>query len=195
MTTKNKELMAQAKEALTGNWGIAIGAYLICLLIMTFIQFIFVLGTIASLIIGGPIALGMAIFTLNIARNQNLEISQIFNGFNRFVVALEAFLIMLVFVILWSLLLIVPGIIAALSYSMTFFILVDNENMKATEAIDQSKIMMQGKKWKLFCLFLRFTGWMLLCILTLGIGLIFLVPYMQVSLAKFYEDIKSPVVV
>jgi uncharacterized membrane protein len=100
---------------------------------------------------------------------------------------------MALFVFLWSLLLIIPGIIAALSYAMAFYILADDKEktVKAMEAIDKSKVMMYGYNWKLFCLGLRFFLLSLLCILTLGIGFLWLMPYMQVSLAKFYDDVKA----
>ena len=79
-------------------------------------------------------------------------------------------------VFLWSLLLFVPGIIAAYSYSLTFFIIADEPGVGVTEAIRRSKLMMQGNKWKLLCLQMRFFWWALLCELTLGIGLLWLVP-------------------
>jgi uncharacterized membrane protein len=69
--------------------------------------------------------------------------------------------------------------------------LADDNSIKAMEAIDKSKKMMDGYKWKYFCLGLRFLGWALLCILTLGIGFLWLMPYMQVSMAKFYDDVKA----
>jgi uncharacterized membrane protein len=98
---------------------------------------------------------------------------------------------MILFILLWTLLLIIPGIIAAISYSMTFYILADDNSIGAMDAIDKSKKMMDGYKWKCFCLGLRFLGWALLCILTLGIGFLWLMPYMQVSMAKFYDDVKA----
>ena len=89
------------------------------------------------------------------------------------------------------LLLIVPGIIAAYSYSMTFYILAEDKSISALDAIRKSKEIMKGNKWKLLCLSFRFFGWMLLAILTLGIGFIWLIPYMSVSFATFYDDIKN----
>ena len=59
------------------------------------------------------------------------------------------------------------------------------------DALRKSKEMMDGYKWKYFCLGLRFIGWALLCVLTLGIGILWLSPYVQVSYAKFYEDVKN----
>jgi len=102
----------------------------------------------------------------------------------------------LLFTLLWSLLLIIPGIIASLSYSQTYYILADDEKISAREAIKKSKKIMMGNKWKYFVLGLSFLGWFILSIFTLGIGLIWLLPYMNISMAKFYEDVKeqSPVV-
>lgn len=98
---------------------------------------------------------------------------------------------MVLFIMLWSLLLIVPGIIAGFSYAMTFYILVENPKMKPMDILRSSKKMMRGNKWKLFCLSWRFFGWGLLCILTAGIGFFWLIPYMNTTFAKFYEDIKK----
>ena len=187
----NKELMRRARESLSGKWGVCIGASFIFQAIMSVVQFIPGLGNFAGLIISGPFALGMAILFLSVARKNQTTIGQIFEGFNNFVTALVANLLMALFIILWSLLLVIPGIIATYSYAMTFFIIADNPGIKASEAIKRSKAMMMGRKWKLFCLLFRFFGWALLCILTCGIGFFWLVPYMQTSIAHFYEDAKA----
>ena len=88
------------------------------------------------------------------------------------------------------LLLIVPGIIASIRYSMTFFILIDNPNMTGQEAIDASCAMMEGHKWDFFCLMCRFIGWSILCLLTCGIGYFFLYPYIMAAQYEFYKQIK-----
>jgi uncharacterized membrane protein len=191
MVTENAILMQQARESLKGKWGLVIGTFLVYMLIISAIQIIPFVGAIITLFIGGPFALGLAIFSLTISRNQEASLEQIFKGFNNFGTSLGAYLLMVLFVILWMLLLIVPGIIAALSYSMTFFIIADDSTIGPMDAIDKSKKMMYGYKWKYFCLNLRFLGWALLCILTLGIGLLWLIPYIQISLAKFYDDVKA----
>ena len=136
-------------------------------------------------------AIGLATFSLALARDKEANINQLFEGFNKFGLALAAYFLMVLFIILWMLLLIIPGIIAALSYSMTFYIIADEDSIDAMEAIDKSKAMMDGYKWKYFCLGLRFIGWALLCILTFGIGFLWLMPYMQVTNAKFYDDVKA----
>jgi uncharacterized membrane protein len=191
MSTANTVLMQQARESLAGKWGQAIGAMVVYMLLMIAIQLIPVAGAVIALLIGGPMAIGLATYSLALARNEDANINQLFEGFNKFGLALAAYFLMFVFIILWMLLLIIPGIIAALSYSMTFYIIADDETMDAMEAIDKSKAMMDGYKWKYFCLALRFLGWALLCVLTLGIGFFWLMPYMQVTNAKFYEDVKA----
>jgi uncharacterized membrane protein len=94
-------------------------------------------------------------------------------------------------IILWSLLLVIPGIIAAYRYAMASYIMAQNPEIGALDAIERSKAMMNGNKLRLFCLQLSFIGWMLLSALTLGIGYIFLRPYMQAAYAAFYLDISK----
>jgi len=151
--------------------------------------------------------LGFATFMLAIARKEEANLQMIFSGFKHFGRAAGLYLLMMLFVFLWMLLLIIPGIIAALSYSLVFFLMSDNPNIGIMEAIKKSKKMMYGYKWKLFCLGLRFLGWLLLPILFLMfaftgflpsivnvlcfLGLLWIAPYMQVSYVKFYEDVKA----
>jgi uncharacterized membrane protein len=190
MNTENAVLMQQARESLENKWGLAVGAFAVYILAAVAVQAIPYLGPVISLLISGPLALGAAIFSLALSRNQDARVEQIFQGFNNFSTALGAYLLIFVFTLLWLLLLIIPGIIAAISYSMTFYIIADNPSISAMDAIDRSKQMMDGHKWKYFCLILRFIGWAILCIFTLGLGFFLLIPYIQVSIAKFYDDIR-----
>ena len=96
-----------------------------------------------------------------------------------------------VYIFLWTLLLIIPGIIKAFSYAMTSYILKDNPEIKNNEAIEKSMQMMQGHKMDLFLLYLSFIGWAILSVLTLGIGFIFLTPYVNAAVSHFYEDLKE----
>ena len=100
-------------------------------------------------------------------------------------------LLMYVYKSLWALLFIIPGIIKGYAYAMTPFILNDNPDLRANEAIELSMAMMNGHKWDLFCLKLSFIGWVLLCIFTFGIGYLWLIPYRYTSYAVFYEDVKA----
>ena len=188
--TENRILMAKARDSLKGKWGIAIGTYVVFMLISIAVQLIPVAGGLISILITGAMSIGMVSFALSLSRKQEAKLSQIFDGFQKFGVGLGAYILQMIFVILWSILLIIPGFIALFSYSMTFFLIAENESIGPLEAIKKSKEMMRGNKWKYFCLWFRFFGWGLLCILTLGIGFLWLAPYIIVSSAQFYDDLK-----
>ena len=195
MNTTNLVHIKIARESHKDKWGIAIATFLIYALIIGIVQgsaetYPFI--NLILLLISGPLSLGITKFTINISRNQEARIEQLFEGFSNFGTSTGAYLLTVLFTLLWTLLLIIPGIIAALSYSMTFYIIADDDSIGAMDAIDKSKKMMYGHKWKYFRLLLRIVGLSLLCILTLGIGFLWLLPYAQVSTAKFYEDIKEP---
>lgn len=85
----------------------------------------------------------------------------------------------------------IPAILAQLRYSMTYFTIADDPALGALDAISRSKQMMDGNKWKFFCLQCRFIGWGLLCIPTLGIGFLWLAPYYWTSIARFYDDLRA----
>lgn len=95
------------------------------------------------------------------------------------------------FTFLWTLLFIIPGIIKSYAYAMTPYILVDYPELSPNEARLKSIEMMRGHKWKFFGLQLSFIGWFLLCILSLGIGLIWFIPYTNTSYAAFYLNLKE----
>lgn len=183
MKTENTILMRQAREALEGRWGFAIGTYLLYILISGCIPPI-------SIIISGPMTQGMAGLSLKLSRRQQSDVPDLFTGFNNFWNALLAYLLIIVFVILWSLLLFIPGIIAAISYSQTFYVLSEDPAIDPMDAINRSMALMNGYKAKYFRLCLRFFGWSLLCCLTLGIGFFWLIPWIQVTFAGFYDDLK-----
>lgn len=190
MMTENSVLMRKSLESLQGRWGLAIGTFLIFTLITSLPGSIKSQGSIISLVIGGPFLLGAATFSLSVSRGKEARLEQIFQGFNRFGTALGAYLLMIVYVLLWTLLLIIPGIIAALGYFMTFYIIADDASIKAEDALRKSKAMMDGFKLKLFYLHLRFFLLSLVCMLTLGIGFLWLIPYFNITMAKFYDDLK-----
>jgi uncharacterized membrane protein len=149
---------------------------------------VFFVGTI---IIGGPFYLGYSGYFLKILRGEAVSTKDIFDGFKQFPRAFTLMLLTLVFTVLWMLLLIIPGMIKGLSYSMAFFILYDNPDMKPRQALRESIRMMKGYKGKYLRLYLGFSGLIvLLGILTLGIGYLWLYPYMHMTFANFYENLK-----
>ena len=112
----------------------------------------------------------------------------VFNHYGRW---LGASLLVALFVFLWSLLLVIPGIVKAYSYAMTPYILHDNPEMGVSDSLRRSQQMMKGFKTKLFLLDLSFIGWLLLGFITFGIGLLWVCPYMATARAKFYEELKA----
>ncbi len=188
--THNRDLMRMARESLRSHWGLGVGVMALYAIITFAVSFIPFVGTVVGYLIAGPMSAGVCLVFLMLARRSPAEIGQLFSGFSRFGTALVAYLLMVLFILLWTLLLIIPGIIASYAYAMTFFVIADDPAVGPLQAITRSKEMMRGNKWKLFCLFWRFFGWALLCILTLGIGFLWLAPYIQTTLAHFYEDVR-----
>lgn len=153
--------------------------------------------TIGSVIIDiGGIAIGIFgagywVYLLKFVRTGNAEFSDVVECFKqKWVKILCTLILMSVFVFLWSLLLVVPGIIAALAYSFAIVLVVD-EDLEAKEAIKKSKEMMKGHKWDYFVFGLSFIGWILLVPFTLGILLVWLIPYMNVAQTLYYEKLKE----
>ena len=149
---------------------------------------------LVGLIVSGPAAVGYSMYLMNnIKDDRNADqLETLFHGFkNSLNTSIIAYLLRIVFVFLWSLLFLIPGIIKALAFSMTDYIIADHPELNATEALDKSQEMMRGHKWRLFCLLFSFFGWFILSLLTFGIGLIFLFPYINTTIAYFYVDLKN----
>lgn len=180
----NSELRNLAYESLNGKWIIAVLAFVIYSIVSG-------VGAPAILFIGGALTLGISTFSLKISRGEKAEIEDVFSGFNNFINSLVAYLLMNIFILLWLLLLIIPGIIKAISYSQTFFIMADNSEIKGMDAIDKSMEMMHGYKMKYFLMSLFFFMLFILSGLLLFIPLFWIIPYAYVSYAKFYDDLKS----
>ena len=145
---------------------------------------------IVGFIVGGVVHLGYCTFHLKLYDGQKAEISDLFSHFkDQFADGFLLNLLTAIYVALWSLLLIIPGIVKSYSYAMAPFIMAEHPEMNANECITASREMMHGHKMELFFLDLSFIGWILLSILTLGIGNVFLVPYTHAAHAAFYRDI------
>ena len=148
--------------------------------------------SLVQLILGGTVQLGYTNYLLKQYNHATLDIKDLFSQFDRFKEGFLQHLLRSLYTLLWTLLFIIPGIIKSLSYSMTPFIMAENPDMTASEAIKASQKLMDGHKGDLFMLGLTFIGWNLLCILTAGIGCFFLNPYMNAAYAAFYKEIAAP---
>lgn len=184
------QLMDEAKAALTGKWGMGALAFLITVLV-SLIQELDGIGELIYLLLTAPLTLGMAMFYLKISREEeDVELGTIFDGFKFFVKALGAYILMILAILVGFVLLIIPGFIVAFGLAQTFFIIADDPEIGIVDALKYSWELMDGHKFDYFILMLRFLGWLFLSILTIGIGLFFLVPYYQTTIAKFYNSIR-----
>jgi uncharacterized membrane protein len=205
----NSEYKSQAKNQLRGRWIMAVLVILITwILTQAFasrgVNYTWINGqmvrqhtsgangfaSIISFLIAGPLNLGVALYFSKLMRGQNSQLEDIFSGFKNFGNAFLLNLLKIIFVFLWSLLLIIPGIIAAISYSMSYYIMNDNPGISSTDALRASKELMRGNKGKYFVFVLSFIGWFILGALALGIGLLWVGAYFNTAKVNFYQDLK-----
>lgn len=204
----NQDYKNEALAALKGNWAPAVVATII-LYIMSMVaggatglmdpvsyilsSALFGLFWLFTIFVINPLQTGYANSLKTLSQDGDSDIiNNMFRiGFGRYLHIVWGTFLTGLFTFLWALLLIVPGIIKSFSYAMTPFILIDNPELTANEAIDRSRAMMRGHKFDLFWLLLSFIGWFILCMLTLGIGFFWLIPYTYTSVAGFYKDVKA----
>ncbi len=187
----NKSIRAEARNRLSGNWGQPIGVFSIYLLITIVLQNIPFIGPIALIFVAGPLTLGFTIYFLKFLKDEESNLNQLFEGFKNYGSVLVTYLLYTIYILLWTLLFIIPGIIAQMKYSQVWFIMAEDNEISGNDALKKSKEMMDGFKMQYFLLALSFIGWILLAMLTCGIGLLWVVPYIQTSYAKFYEALKE----
>ena len=188
---ERRVLKERAREQIKGNIGILFLCYLIMIAIIGGLAFVPFVGTIGLIFVEGPFILGMYMIYLAITYGEKPQVGDVFKGFSEnFGTAVLTNLLIGIFTFLWSLLFVVPGIIKAFSYSMSFYILAENPQMSATEAITESRRLMDGHKMEYFVLILSFIPWMLLGTITAGLAYIYVGPYMQVTVANFYQELK-----
>lgn len=189
----NAELRARARQQLGG--GPFANSWLMCLAV------IFVanaantaISSICppfSILIVGAIEVSLAFITVGVVRGGEIRFENLLFGFTdgRFVENLLLGLLSSLFIMLWSLLFLIPGIVKSYAYSMAYYLRVDHPEYNWRKALDESQKLMNGKKMQLFLLDLSFIGWYILGALLCGIGTLFVVPYHQVARANFYESL------
>jgi len=146
---------------------------------------------LAGFILGGVIELGYAQFLLKQHDGGELNWHDLFSQFNRFGQGFAQKFLRDLYTVLWGLLLFIPGIVKSLSYAMTPYIMAEQPELSASEAIQKSMLMMDGHKWDLFVLQLSFIGWGILAALTLNIGNLVLNPYRNAAVTAFYRELNA----
>ena len=187
MSINRSELKTLAKEQIKGNVWTFFGLSLILGIILSVSSITFV----GPLILEGPLQLGLTLFMIEVVRTKKGQFNTGFKGFNQFGTSFVATLLMAIFICLWSLLFVLPGIIACFRYALTYYIIADNPEMSGSEAIKKSKEMMKGHKWELFVLLFSFFWWYLLCGITFGLAAIYVLPYINATMVNYYEKLKE----
>ena len=209
----NSELRAQARERLEGKWGTFVLMTFLMLVIQTILQIPGYIGSLLEILspenvlaslsfsnisnilslLALPLSWGLTVSLLRNHREESVDLENLFDGFRggRYTRVFCAIFLVNLFTFLWALLLIIPGIMKAFSYALTPSIIMDEPELTARQAITRSCEIMEGRRWKLFCLYLSFIGWGILSLLTFGIGFLWLLPYMNASFAAFYEDARA----
>lgn len=205
----NQYYKNEALSALRGNWANALVATIILVALALFFSsndainsyyqrivinpFIGYSLTFVSLFVLLPLAVGYSnsMRVLLETGDNRLANNSFSLGFGNWLHVVWGMILSTIYIFLWTLLLIIPGIIKSYSYALTPYILVEHPEMSANEAIEESMRLMDGHKFDLFYLQLSFIGWAILSILSLGLGVFWLIPYQMTAKAAFYRDIKN----
>lgn len=205
----NQYYKNEALSALRGNWANALVATIILVALALFFSsndainsyyqrivinpFIGYSLTFVSLFVLLPLAVGYSnsMRVLLETGDNRLTNNSFSLGFGNWLHVVWGMILSTIYIFLWTLLLIIPGIIKSYSYALTLYILVEHPEMSANEAIEESMRLMDGHKFDLFYLQLSFIGWAILSILSLGLGFFWLIPYQMTTQAAFYRDIKN----
>ena len=187
----NFNVAGQTIKSIGTNGGVdsEVGMFILASLPIIIIASLF--AAVIYFVLGGFIGVGYAKFNLNLVDKKNAAFETLFEYFSHWKTTTIARLLRALYVFLWSLLFIIPGIVAGFSYAMTDYILAEDPELTADEAISQSKSIMTGNKWRFFCLQFSFIGWDILATLAFGIGHLWLTPYKQAAYAAFYREVSG----
>lgn len=189
--TGNSEIKERAKRNFKDNYWTLICAFLIYCGSIS-IVIVMPLAPFISYILGAIVGVGFCRMCVRVYRGEKPQVKDVFDGFNGFGRVLIASVLCWVYTLLWSLLLVIPGIIKYYAYFFTQYIVMDFPRLSASQAIELSKKMTKGCKWKIFMMQLSFIGWVLLSVITCGlVGIFYAFPYMSVALAGIYEEVKN----
>ncbi len=182
------ELKMRAKQSLAGNWGTAIIVMIVYMLVNSLLG-----STGIGALVTGLVGVGYVSFYLSILRAKGASLESCISAITDNIgTKFVSTLLVSLYTFLWSLLFVIPGIVKGYAYAMTPYILIDRPELSATEAIDESQKMMDGHKMDLFILELSFIGWILLSMVTCGIAIFYVEPYMSATRAAFYLELKGP---
>ena len=218
---KAKDFRAKAREALAGKWPQAIIAGLIAGIMggtvlykgytassagsttntsgttaitveaILAIVVIFAITAAIACLIGSIVGLGYAKFNLALYENETVDFKMIFSEKSRYKDCFKLFFMQFRYSSIGSLFFVIPGLILSYANKMGAYIMVENPEMSAKEALAASRAMMKGNIWRFFCFFISYIGWDMLALCTFGIGHLFLCPYVEAACVAFYKEVKE----
>ena len=196
-----KELKTRAKQQLSNNWFRAIVVLVIAFVITVFSNYLsdiyyggiwtYILLSIVTFLIATPLELGQSIFFLNLAKNKEGKVSDIFLGYKNFIKVIGVGILINIIVSIGLIVFIIPGLILSIMYSQSYYILAENPNIGIVECLRESRLIMDGQKWNYLVLMMSFILWILLTIITFGIAGLYVIPYYELTFTNFYLDIKN----
>jgi uncharacterized membrane protein len=204
------EILSYTHRLLKNQWGLAIGtsvAYGLIAVVLNLVGSSLSGPTIEALIPGlmpdyldlnlfgvlwtGAFSFGYARFVLKLVRQAEPEFEDLFSGFQHWAKVTWASIVYFVRVLLWLLLLVIPGLIKFVAYSQLWYVLQDEPQRSAREALKRSEELMNGHKWEYVALILWCTMLVLASIFTLFIGLFWFMPWIAAAQAQFYQEVKA----
>tara|TARA_B110000046_G_C12911033_1_gene362822 strand:+ start:171 stop:755 length:585 start_codon:yes stop_codon:yes gene_type:complete len=185
------QLMRKARTLLEPHWILSIGVCLVCGLMVAIPSELNRYGEIVSFLLAGPLQLGLCFFFLNLIKGKETRFELLFEGFKPLVTVLLSYAIITVLTVVGLVLLVIPGIVVALGFSMTYYIIAEDPEISFQAALEQSWKLTDGYKMELLELNLRFIPWYLLGVLCLIVGVLAVIPWHNTTLTLYYEDLKE----
>jgi uncharacterized membrane protein len=185
------QLMRKSRRLLEPHWILSIGVCLVCGLMVAIPSELNRYGEIVSFLLAGPLQLGLCFFFLNLIKGKETRFELLFEGFKPLMTVLLSYAIITVLTVVGLVLLVIPGIVVALGFSMTYYIIAEDPEISFQAALEQSWKLTDGYKMELFELNLRFIPWYLLGVLCLIVGVLAVIPWHNTTLTLYYEDLKE----
>lgn len=184
------QLKAQAKLLLKPQFVTVLMTGIVSGVVLGLLNIIPVIGTLAYIALAGPLAVGAMLIYTTVTAGKTAQLEQLFEPMKtNFLTTCLTNLVAGIIIALYSLLLVVPGIMKAYSYSMIHYVLRQEPQLTTMEALNRSQDLMAGHRMELFMLHLSFIGWALLCAVTFGLAAIWVAPYIEITQTLFFDQI------
>ena len=184
-------LMREARDILQPYWLISVGVCLVYAIVLGVPPELNTYGEWLSLLLAGPLNLGLCMYFLKISNSESPGIENIINGFQPLLQVLLLYFVSSLLIVLGLLLFILPGIVLSMGFSMSYYIMAEQQDITFVEALQKSWDLTQDHKMDLFLLNIRFIPWYVLGLMCLVVGVFVVIPWHQTTLALVYKEFKA----